>query len=141
MPTDAVWRWLTSGDTGISSKTIWYVMTGEKPDNEWWPSIPHDVYDFGRCVRLIDRFPEWAHRLPEVAQRYPKWSPLVERWDELVRLYRADSEWRGECNRAILMIDDPSGRLAETLLAPPMLHAEDEDEDEECTCCECPVHS
>lgn len=142
MATDLQWRWYAGDDAGTSSKTIWRIMTGETLARDW-PGTPHDVYDFGRCVRLIDLFSEWHERLPEVAAAHPSWTPFVERWDELVSKFRDDSTWMGECNKAILMICDPSGRTVEAMMKPyPAIAetAEGGDEDDECTCRECPVH-
>ncbi len=79
-------QWIVSHDTGTSSKTIWAVMMGVKPD---WPDVPLDVDDFGRCLRLISVVPEFRPRLQEVADKYPKWQPLVDNWAELERLYWA----------------------------------------------------
>lgn len=80
--------WLTGGDTGISSKTIWFVMMGrENTEPYWYPSPPKDPSDFGRCHRLLTVMPSWRARLPEVAAKHPEWSGLVEHWDELTTLY------------------------------------------------------
>lgn len=76
-------RWLTGDDHGISSETIWAVMTGERPGNAGWhPNRPLDGDDLGRCVRLIARFPEWRPRLHEVAEHYRDWAPIISRWGE-----------------------------------------------------------
>jgi hypothetical protein len=81
-------RWLAGGDTGTSSITIWSVMTGRpRPKVGWWPDIPHDPADFGRCHRLLENFPAWRARLPEVSAKHPEWAGLVEAWDELTSLY------------------------------------------------------
>jgi hypothetical protein len=80
------WRWIRSGDTGISSETIWSVMMGEPPPGRGG-SIPYDPADFGRCHRLLALFPEWRHRLPEVEAHDPMWGPLVREWDALTALY------------------------------------------------------
>lgn len=82
---DAI-AWLRNGDTGISSKTIWSVMTGYPND---WDGWPHDPNDFGRCYRLLKVMPSWRARLGEVAARFPNtpWVALVEHWDEVTRLY------------------------------------------------------
>lgn len=91
--------WLTSGDVGISSATIWSVMTGRPfPLRHFWPDTPCDPDDFGRCHRLLDRFPEWRARLDEVAEWYPNWKPLVREWDRMTALY---------------LRDQPTGRCAE----------------------------
>ncbi len=79
-------QWIVSHDTGTSSKTIWAVMMGVKPD---WADVPLDVDDFGRCVRLLTVVPEFRPRLQEVADKYHRWQPLIDNWIELERLYWA----------------------------------------------------
>jgi hypothetical protein len=80
-------RWLAGGDTGSSSITIWSVMTGWAMPNGRAPSVPWDPDDFGRCHRLLERFPAWRQRMPEVAEMYPEWAGLVAAWGELTSLY------------------------------------------------------
>lgn len=82
--------WLTGGDTGISSLTIYSVMTGECDLTSFGPRPPSDPSDFGRCHRLLGLFPEWRARLSEVAERYQPWAPLVREWDRLTLLYERD---------------------------------------------------
>jgi len=88
--------WIESRDVGVSSIAIWTVMTDEKhprPERgksyhvRWSNEAPADSQDFGRCYRLLKRFPDWRPRLGEVAQRFPWWKPFVEGWDELTALY------------------------------------------------------
>lgn len=83
--------WARGRDTGISSATIYTVVTGNAPIYEHF-DVPHDCDDFGRCYRFLKLFPEYRPRLPEVALRFPEWSRLVENWDELTRLYEAALE-------------------------------------------------
>lgn len=82
-------QWLLSDDTGLSSQTIWSVLSGvEFPDNtKYLPSVPYDCGDFGRCYRLLKLFPEWRSRLQEVSAKYHEWTKLVECWCELEALY------------------------------------------------------
>lgn len=82
--------WLTNGDTGTSSMTIWHVLMKRTMAIDRWPDVPHDPADFGRCHRLLNVMPSWRARLPEVAETHPKWKPLVEAWDELTALYEAE---------------------------------------------------
>jgi len=78
-------EWIGCSDTGLSSKTIWGVMMGA---SDWVsPSLPYDAGDFGRCYRLIERFPEWRTRLHEVKDKYPEWTYIVDNWDHLCSLY------------------------------------------------------
>lgn len=82
-------EWLNSWDTGISSLTIFQVMTGRQVlvGRLRHPDTPKDPADFGRCHRLLKVVPEWRERLGEVAEQHPEWAPLVERWSELEALY------------------------------------------------------
>lgn len=86
---DGDWRaWMRNGDTGVSSETIWHVMTGETVRSH---GIPWDPSDFGRCYRLLKVMPSWRGRMPEVADRFPEWRPLVDAWDELTALYEEEA--------------------------------------------------
>lgn len=78
-------QWLFDGDAGVSSKTIWSVMTGVDPKTSF--CYPCDPDDFGRCHRLLVRFPEWRERMGEVAAKYPRWAPMVREWDALTAAY------------------------------------------------------
>jgi hypothetical protein len=81
--------WLLSCDCGTSSLTIYSVLARADVLRGSTPSPPHDADDFGRCHRLLKRFPEWRQRLIEVASVYPSWLKPVARWDELAALFEA----------------------------------------------------
>jgi hypothetical protein len=89
-------EWLFGPDTGTSSLTIFSVLSKKhsyealKKMNPYDPDIPYDPDDFGRCRRLLKKFPEWRARMPEVADRYPEWRPLVRDWDKLDALYEEE---------------------------------------------------
>ena len=92
-------EWYQGHDTGISSETIWSVMTGY-PCKKY--DIPHDAGDFGRCHRLLEKFPAWRNRLSEIEAHYPAWKPFVAAWSELTRLFieERSCDWMvtvGEC--------------------------------------------
>jgi hypothetical protein len=78
-------EWLRGRDTGLSSKTIWSVMTGMPVSCD--PSIPRDPSDFGRCYRLLKLFPSWRANLYLVAEKHPDWAQLVAAWDKLTEMY------------------------------------------------------
>jgi hypothetical protein len=84
--------WLASGDTGISSETIFGVMTGQTMAmaRRYGYCPPSDPADFGRCYRLLKVMPSWRARLPEVAVKFRAWKPLIEAWDELTALYEEE---------------------------------------------------
>ena len=79
-------EWMRGDDTGISSKTIWRVMMEARTLSDS-NDVPHDPDDFGRCHRLLERFPKWRARLGEVAAIFPAWAPLVREWNALTVLY------------------------------------------------------
>jgi hypothetical protein len=83
--------WARGRDTGISSGTIYAVMTRSRgPYGRY--DIPHDPSDFGRCYRLLKLFPDWRPKLEEVSDRYPDWLPFVREWDKLTEMWEAALE-------------------------------------------------
>ncbi len=93
-------KWLRSTDTGTSSLTIFSVLSElhgvAALARTYGADIPHDPDDFGRCYRLIERFPHWRNRLSEVSDRFPIWKPFVETWEQLEALWKAESP-SGKC--------------------------------------------
>jgi len=83
-------KWIMGGNTGISSKVIFSVMTGAPVElvlQGWTPDVPHDPSDFGRCYRLLKEFPEWRKRLREVSDKYTPWTAFVMNWGRLSDMY------------------------------------------------------
>jgi hypothetical protein len=88
---DAEGQWLRSGDTGVSSIAIYTAMLGGptpilRSDQNW----PHDPSDFGRCFRLLERFPDWRNDMSKVSKMFPAWAPIINVWPELEDLYREE---------------------------------------------------
>ena len=109
-------EWVLSDDTGISSKTIWAVMMGAVPKTigPFWFDVPHDPSDFGRCYRLLVRFPDWRPRLMEVAARFPKWGPMVREWERMEALNVRDMEsGKSEELFAVMRTLEDEGRIAD----------------------------
>jgi hypothetical protein len=72
-------EWLDSRDTGISSESMFHYMalgihTGGPPS---------DPADLGRCLRLLDRFPEWKPRVAEIAAVGRGWERIAPVWSDL----------------------------------------------------------
>ncbi len=74
--------WLSGRDSGMSSVAICHHMLGMKSDG----SFPWDPADLGRCLRLLERFPEWKPRIGEMARYSHTWAALAARWDELAAM-------------------------------------------------------
>lgn len=80
--------WLNSRDTGLSSEAIFHFMTLAVPPQHH----PHDPADLGRCLRLLERFPEWKPRMPELAAHDPYWAALLRQWDEIVAAFISEAD-------------------------------------------------
>lgn len=87
IPSAAV-EWLASGERGISSEFIFYVLTGIPVGSfrSGWSNHPHDPSDFTRCERLLRAVPEFRDRLDEMRVVSPVWNALVTNWNRLVEL-------------------------------------------------------
>ena len=82
-------EWLCGDDTGISSETIVKVALGFKP-GRWDFDAPSDPSDFGRCYRLVKRFPYLRKSFSKVAKACPRFKPILANWDELCAMYDAE---------------------------------------------------
>ena len=50
--------------------------------------VPNDTLDFGRCIDLLNKHPEWIKRLSEMKQLKRKnWDRLIAYWDKFTVLY------------------------------------------------------
>jgi len=89
---DPVESWLRGTGVGTSSVTIVCALTGRR---HWQyratdrGNVPHDPSDFGRCYRMLEKFPDLRAQLPEVAVLMPWWGPFVDRWDRMTAMYEA----------------------------------------------------
>jgi hypothetical protein len=81
--------WFIHGRTGISSRVIWCVMNGRKPERGAFGGHPHDPDDFSRCYLLLQRNPTWRINMDKLRSLSREWNALVEHWDELEGLFLA----------------------------------------------------
>ena len=101
IPSSAV-EWLASGERGISSEFMFYVLTGIPAGNTRSGSChPSDPDDFKRCEKLLRAVPEFRDRLDEMRVVSPVWDALVCDWNRLVVLIdeEAPGVLSGERNR------------------------------------------
>jgi hypothetical protein len=98
---------LTSGETGASAKYLAWSLGA--PINRQFHTEPADCWDFGRCVRMLDKIPELRANMThfdDAPEHGPIWIRLIEQWSELEALYREREkhEWGGELNKRIRAI-------------------------------------
>lgn len=85
--------WLQNGETGLSSKTMWFCFMGEEIKR---PSHPYDPGDFKRCYKLLQAVPEWKLQLHNLKPLSKEWSNLVDNWDQLTDMYEQNKkeDWK-----------------------------------------------
>lgn len=80
-------KWLLTGDTGSSSKTMASIAMGVDYENT---NVPRDIGDLGRCYQLVKVAPEIIHRIlmlnpSEVS--YKRFLPFIWQWGQLSKMY------------------------------------------------------
>lgn len=88
-------RWLTSDDTGRSSKYMVHALAQRAGCDATYVEVrdgdyPHDPDDFGRCVRLLDAVPQLRPHLPLLSGHGAVWAAIAAEWDSLETMYRED---------------------------------------------------
>lgn len=84
----AIW-WMTNGELGMSSETMWNCFYGIKDYRICHPSDPDD---FSRCWKLLKAVPEWKSELHKLKPLSEAWSNLVDNWDKLTEMYEKNRE-------------------------------------------------
>ena len=81
-------EWIISGDTGLSSKTMWAALKfiDVDPLNNRF-SYPSDGGDFGRCYRLVKECNIPKEGLDRVKEVFKWFAPIIDNWEELCSLY------------------------------------------------------
>lgn len=82
-------RWLLSRDTGASSRSIVENAMGLSNADRCYPV---DVYDFGRCYRMLKACP--SVKVDVMHRVSPVWARLVTGWVELTRCYEASLKYK-----------------------------------------------
>ncbi|MTC72330.1 hypothetical protein [Providencia sp. wls1914] len=77
--------WLSSDDTGASSKYMASILSGQFSVSH---NYPWDPSDFGRCIRLLEAVPELESELHKMKACSPQWSAVVDNWDKWSELYK-----------------------------------------------------
>ena len=76
--------WLTKGERGMSSDTIFSICTGTPVIR--FRSTPCDPDDFRRCYLLLQALPELRDAFPALEKAGEVWKAIVQNWDHMVAL-------------------------------------------------------
>jgi len=79
----AMW-WISNGEVGLSSKTMWNCFMG---NTDFRINHPYDPDDFSRCYKLLEAIPEWKNQLHKLIPLSEEWKNLVDNWDKLTEFY------------------------------------------------------
>ena len=82
-------KWIECGEHGVSSKTIYSVLSGVPIMSPNRYCHPLDPDDFRRCYLLLQFVPSWRQRIGEMASISPTWAALVANWGKLENMLEA----------------------------------------------------
>ena len=88
----AMW-WISNGHVGMSSKTMWNCLIGNK---DFPLNHPYDPDDFSRCYKLLEAVPEWKNELNKLKTLSKAWKNFVENWDKLTEMFEENcrTDWK-----------------------------------------------
>jgi len=107
--------WLSHGERGISSNTIFSRLTGVDVLNGSSISHPYDPADVRRCQLLLEQVPELQARFHRMADASDTWARLVHAWPSIIEAMDDEvPEWRdkratGSARRAYELIQKARG--------------------------------
>lgn len=86
--------WLTNGERGMSSETMFYYFTGRKVGR--YETTPSDPDDFKRCYKLLQAVPQWKSEMHKLKAGGEVWTRLVDNWDKLTEMYEQNvrEDWK-----------------------------------------------
>lgn len=85
--------WISNGQVGASSKTMWCCFKGQ---TNFSISHPYDPDDFSRCYRLLESVPELKKELHRLKPLSQSWSNLVDNWDKLTEMFEQNEKEQWE---------------------------------------------
>lgn len=94
-------QWLTLGERGSSSNTIFQRLTGMKVTTQAERTDhPYDFGDFRRCRLLLEAVPALVPLLPQMAEVSTSWKHLIGCWDDICLAMDEEApDWRHGWNR------------------------------------------
>lgn len=76
-------KWAGDGHTGLSSKCMLAVLSGNDIATLKNKNHPHDGSDISKCFALLDAVPEWKSDIDKMRAVSPQWNALIDNWDLL----------------------------------------------------------
>jgi hypothetical protein len=76
-------EWLAGGERGVSSNTMFTVLTGVDALGTWEQDHPSDPADLLRCLKLLEQVPQLRPLVPNMRHVSPEWAALVDIWPQL----------------------------------------------------------
>ena len=103
-------EWIISGETGISSKTMWSAINGvtTKEQNHrkgLKHDVPYDPADFRRCYLYVNQTNVTKEQLQKVKEVFKWYAPFIDNWDELVSIYESE-KGTGSCPKTYDFIQE-----------------------------------
>ena len=93
-------EWLAHGERGISSETIFSVLTGIDVLRGWRKSHPYDPDDLRRCRILLEKCPELQKDFHKMSKVSNTWEILVKNWDAICKTMDEECpDWRTNPNK------------------------------------------
>lgn len=108
-------NWITTGEVGISSKTMWAALTGAVEGGRkggfgrYSFDVPHDPDDFRRCLSFVNYCEVTPDSLQKVKEVFPWWGPQIDNWPRLVELWNEESP-SGRCPKLYDLLQELEDR-------------------------------
>jgi len=78
--------WMEFGEHGLSSKTMFNILSDDLRIQNRTPGTPSDPDDFRRCYLLLEAVPSFRLKLDRLKPINKTWSNLVVNWDKLTEM-------------------------------------------------------
>jgi len=86
--------WIENGEHGISSKTMFNILSDDNSIPNDHRSFPHDPDDFRRCYLLLKACPHFKSKLHRMRSENKTWSNLIDNWDKLTEMLEWQLQYR-----------------------------------------------
>lgn len=81
-------KWLATGNTGISSKTMLFTHFGVEGD--YTCHAPSDPSDFNRCLLMLEMVPEVEQSFDKIAKINSEWAAIIKHFQDIKTCFLAE---------------------------------------------------